>query len=97
MIALSLLVALAAEATPTAPANTSADIVVTARRRTCDISIADRLISTREFNARAKDWAAGVPVRVHVPSRADLPCLTKIAFKLGRAGVTRMVFVEPGQ
>lgn len=86
---------IAAEAPPTVPP--PADIVVVARERRCDVSIANRLISTAEFNKRATEWATGVPVRVRVPSDADLPCMYQIARKLGQRGVRRIVFLTPGQ
>lgn len=74
-----------------------ADIVVVARERRCDVAIANRVISGREFRARAKEWAAGVPVRVHVPTHADLRCMSRIAFRLADEGVRRIEFVEPGR
>jgi predicted transcriptional regulator of viral defense system len=72
-----------------------ADIVVTARERKCDVSIADRLISDKEFRARAREWATGTIVRVHAPDRTSYRCLAKIMFKLGDHGVTRAEFVDP--
>lgn len=71
-----------------------ADIVVVARRSRCDVSIANRVISSREFNDRAAEWAAGVPVRVHAPGDASLKCLTRIMFRLADKGITRVEFVE---
>lgn len=72
-----------------------ADIVVVARRQKCDVSIASRLISDREFRARAREWATGTIVRVHAPARSSYQCLAKIMFKLGDYGVTRAEFVDP--
>ncbi|MES2754117.1 MAG: hypothetical protein V4659_05585 [Pseudomonadota bacterium] len=79
-----------------AAAPVEAEVVVTARRRKCDISIANRTISDREFKKRAAEWAAGIPVRVVAPRQADIRCLAKIAFRLADHGVTRIHFVEPG-
>ena len=73
-----------------------AEVVVIARRRTCEISIADRIVKDREFRARAREWANGTPVRVVVADRADYRCLAKIAFRLKDYGVTRIVFDPPG-
>ena len=69
------------------------EVVVTARRRRCDVSVANRLVSDAEFRARAAQWAAGVPVRVVAPASADYKCLAKIAFRLADYGVTRITFV----
>lgn len=69
------------------------DVVVTARKRRCDVSIANRVISDAEFKARAAEWAAGVPVRVVAPASADYKCLAKIAFRLADHGVTRITFL----
>lgn len=71
------------------------EIVVTAVRRKCSVRIADRVLSDPEFDAHAKEWAAGVPVRVVAPSGADYRCLAKIAFRLADHGVRRIDFVEP--
>ena len=71
------------------------EIVVTARRAKCDVSVAKRVISDREFRARAAEWAAGTPVRVVAPSRADIRCLAKITFRLADHGVRNVEFVEP--
>jgi hypothetical protein len=47
------------------------DIVVRAVRHKCRIEIANRILSDPEFNARAKEWARGVPVRVMPPDNAS--------------------------
>lgn len=88
---------LAAQAAP-APASMPGgdDIIVVARKQKCDIRAADRVMSEPEFRRRAKDWAAGVPVRVIARRSADIKCLSKIAFKLADRGVTRITFVSPG-
>ncbi|MDB5695141.1 MAG: hypothetical protein JWN21_684 [Sphingomonas bacterium] len=72
-----------------------AEIVVVARKRRCDIAVANRILSSREFNARAAEWAAGVPVRVSAPDSASRKCLAKIVFKLADRGVAQVEFVEP--
>lgn len=71
------------------------EVVVTARRRKCEIAIADRIVQDREFRARAADWARGTPVRVTMGSAASYRCLAKIVFRLGDYGVTRVVFDPP--
>lgn len=86
-----MLLLLAQAATVAEP--TPVDVVVTARRQRCDVSIANRVVSDAEFKARATEWAAGVPVRVVAPASADYKCLAKIAFRLADYGVTRITFV----
>lgn len=73
---------------------TPADIVVRAHKRRCDVSEANRILSSREFDARAAEWATGVPVRVHAPDGASRKCLARIFFKLADRGVQRAEFVE---
>lgn len=70
------------------------DVVVVARRRRCDVAIASRILSSAEFNARAAEWAAGAPVRVHVPVDASHKCLARIMFRLADKGVRQAEFVE---
>lgn len=70
------------------------EVVVRARRRRCDVAVADRVISDAEFRARAAEWRAGVPVHVVAPASADYKCLAKIAFRLADYGVTRVTFDE---
>ena len=71
------------------------DIVVRAVRHKCQIEIANRILSDPEFNARAKEWAQGVPVRVIAPAHADYKCLAKIAFRLNDKGVRLIYFIDP--
>ena len=71
-----------------------ADVVVVARRRRCDVSVADRILSSKEFDARTAEWAAGVPVRVHAPDTSSRKCLTRILFKLADRGVRQVEFVD---
>lgn len=72
------------------------EIVVRARRRKCDVSEARRVLSDREFDRRAAEWAAGTPVRVIAPERADIRCLARITFRLADRGVRNVEFVDPG-
>jgi hypothetical protein len=100
MILLAIL--LAAQATLPPPATPAPappvgdDIVVVARAQKCGLRFADRDMSDAEFNHRAKDWAAGVPVRVIARQNADTKCLAKIAFRLADRGVKLIQFVAPG-
>ena len=85
----------AAAPAPVPPSNGGADdIVVVANRKKCGIAIADRILSGREFDRRAAEWARGVPVRVIVPVGSDYRCLSRIMFKLADKGVTRANFPE---
>ena len=77
-----------------APAPQPADIGVKARKQRCDVSVANRILSDREFDARAAEWAAGVPVRVHAPDGSGHKCLAKIFFKLTNRGVRQVEFVD---
>ncbi|MDO7840945.1 hypothetical protein [Sphingomonas immobilis] len=71
------------------------DIVVTARPEGCRIDLAEKALTDQEFDAKAKEWAAGRPVRVIAKSNASIACLSKIAFKLNDRGVTQIQFVDP--
>ena len=68
------------------------EILVVAKPRKCDLSVAGRTLRSREFKARAAEWAAGRPVRVVVPTDARTKCLAKIMFRLHDNGVTRAEF-----
>lgn len=91
MLAL-LLAAFALQQTP--PTVEGDEIIVRATKRKCAVGVADRLLSDKEFKARAAEWAAGKPVRVIVPPRTDYKCLAKIMFKLNDHGVVRADFVD---
>jgi hypothetical protein len=69
-----------------------AEIVIVARSRRCDVSIANRVLSNAEFKRRTAEWAAGTPVRVTAPPGADYRCLAKIAFRLADRGVKKIIF-----
>jgi hypothetical protein len=88
----ALLLSLLADATPSAQPD---EIVVTANKSKCEFHMASRILSDREFDARAKLWALGRPVRIVTPPAADRKCLTKIAFKLADRGVRLIEFVDP--
>jgi len=92
---LILLLASLLPATGQADAAMPDDIVVTAERQDCRVRFADRELTDREFDARAREWAAGKPVRVVARANADLKCLSKIAFKLADRGVRLIQFVDP--
>jgi len=92
---LSLLLASLLAAGAQADAAMPDDIVVTAERQDCRVRFADRQLTDREFDARAREWAAGKPVRVIARASADLQCLSKIAFKLADKGVRLIQFVDP--
>jgi len=85
---------LAGQGTPAPPAEGN-DIVVTAVRNRCSVRLADKVLSSPDFDAHAAEWARGRPVRVTAPADADVKCLTKIAMRLARHGVTRIEFPEP--
>jgi hypothetical protein len=70
------------------------EIVVTARKKRCEMSIADHVISDAQFRARAAEWAKGIPVRVRAPTAADYKCLAKITFRLADHGVKVVNFGE---
>lgn len=71
------------------------EVVVTARKRKCEIAIADRIVKDKEFRARAAEWAGGTPVRVVIANGASYKCLAKIVFKLNDYGVRRVTFDPP--
>ncbi len=70
------------------------EILVVAKPRKCDLSVAGRTMRDPEFKVRAAEWAAGRPVRVVVPIDARTKCLAKIMFRLHDKGVTRAEFVD---
>ncbi len=92
MLALALLLQTAAPP----PLATGEEVVVVARRGKCSVRVADRILSDREFMARAAEWAAGTPVRVRVADRSDYQCMARIVFKLSERGVRNVEFVPPG-
>jgi hypothetical protein len=69
------------------------EILVVAKSRKCDLSVAGRTLRSPQFKARAAEWAAGRPVRVIVPIDARTRCLAKIMFRLHDNGLTRAEFV----
>lgn len=71
-----------------------AEVVVVARKRKCDVSEADRVLSDAEFRRRAAEWAQGTPVRVRAPTATDYKCLARIVLKLHEHGVKRVVFAD---
>jgi hypothetical protein len=81
-----------------APVQEEETIVVTANRSgRCRLSLADRALSERQFEAHAGEWARlGRALRVVHPRNAPYPCLARIAFRLGRRGVRLVHFVEQG-
>ena len=86
---------------PTPPAETDGheeteadEIVVRAVRGKCRVQLADRLLTNRELDARAEQWANGKAVRVIEPVGADYKCLAKITFRLGDKGVRLIEFVD---
>ncbi len=84
MLAVLLLVAM--------PQDPTGDVIVIAPARKCSVSIADEIMSTQEFDQRAKDWAAGKMVTVIVGRDASYRCMAQIMRRLATRGVTRAVF-----
>jgi biopolymer transport protein ExbD len=74
--------------------STADDVVVVARRRKCDLRIAKRMLSDREFTARAAEWAAGKPVRIVMDETTGYRCMAKVLFRLSEHGVTNAEFVD---
>ena len=72
------------------------DVVVVAQRKKCSLQIAKRMLSDREFNARAAEWAAGKPVRIVMDETTGYRCMAKVLFRLGDRGVTNAEFVDSG-
>lgn len=88
-------VLLFAPAVPVAkPMPEPVEIIVTARRSKCRVRLANRVLSDKELNARADEWAKGTAVRVIAPERLGYKCLAKIAFRLGDRGVRLIEFVD---
>lgn len=73
---------------------TGDEILLVAKPRKCDLSVAGRTLRSPEFKARAAEWVAGRPVRVVVPTDARTRCLAKIMFRLHDNGVIRAEFVD---
>lgn len=98
-----LAAALILSAAPVPPAPPAArrepEIVVTGYRSgRCQLKLADRALSERQFTALAGEWAQlGLAVRVVHPAGTHYRCLARIAFRLNRRGVRLIHFVEqPG-
>jgi hypothetical protein len=70
------------------------DIVVVARKRKCRVQLKGVLLSERELDGYAEQWAKGERVKVHVPSNASYKCLAEIMFKLSDRGVALAEFVD---
>jgi len=85
-----------AAAPPPAPAQATqtTDIVIVARKRKCRVQLKGTLLSDRELDSYAAQWAKGEAVKVHVPSTASYQCLAKIMFRLSDRGVTRAQFID---
>ena len=73
------------------------EIVVKGTKWKCRIEYANHVMSSHEFDARAADWAKGVPVRVIAPQSADYECLARITSRLGDKGVKLVYFVDPNE
>jgi len=96
-LAFMLMLAQPAAETPAPAAETEAEsdvITVTATRRKCRVSIANRILSDREFRARAEEWARGRPLTVVSPRGADYRCLARIMFRLNDKGVRLVRWVD---
>ncbi len=72
--------------------DSTGDVIVIAPSRKCSVSIADEVMSTDDFNRRAKEWAAGRMVTVIVGPNASYRCMAQIMRRLATRGVTRAVF-----
>jgi hypothetical protein len=94
MIALLILAAAVTPGAAQPDPAPSTDIVVVARKRKCRVQLKGALLSDRELDAYATQWARGEAVKVHVPSNASYKCLAQIMFKLTDRGVTRAQFVD---
>ena len=90
VLALAGLIVPQTQADPPAPA----EITVVARKRKCRVQLGNALLSDRELDAYAEQWAPGEAVRIHVPSNASYRCLAQIMFRLTDRGVTRAEFVD---
>lgn len=91
-----LLLALALAAQQAPPEAAGEEIVVIGKRQTCQAFLHGEALSERELDRHARDWKAGVPIRIRAPSQSDYRCLAKIAFKLNEKGVRLIQFVRPG-
>jgi hypothetical protein len=91
---MTLALALAQASSPAPRADAGDDVVVIARHRKCALGTADHLISDRGFREKAREWASGRPVRVHVPAGSPVRCEAEMMFRLNRYGVIRATFIE---
>lgn len=91
---LPLILGALASATAGDAAQAATEIVVVAKKRKCRLQLRGALLSDRELDAYAAQWAKGETVKVHVPSSASYKCLATIMFRLSDRGVTRAVFVD---
>ena len=94
LFVITLAQAIAPSPSAAPPEIAGTEVVVVANRKKCGIAIANRVLSSKEFEQRSAEWARGVPVRVVVPAGSDYRCLSRIMFKLADKGVTRAEFVD---
>lgn len=83
-------------AAPAEDAEAAQEIIVTGTRHgRCEVRLADRALSERQFEAHAGEWARlGRAVRVRVPPGSDRRCLTRIVFRLYDRGVRLVHFAD---
>jgi hypothetical protein len=93
LILANLAAASPAQASPPDPSSAT-DVVVVARKRKCRVQLKGVLLSDRELDSYAAQWARGERIRVHVPSNASYKCLATIMFRLHDRGVTRAEFID---
>ena len=92
-----LMITIAAAAMQTAPDEPGPDdVVVVARRKNeCRVTLADKPLNNKDFRARAKLWATGIPARVYLRNEASLQCRLKILRQLTQWNVQMVEFIDP--
>lgn len=96
MLVFALFSAAAAQPPAQAPAEAVEEIVVTGTRPgRCQIRLADRALSDRQFEVHAGEWARlGRAIRVVHPAGTHHRCLARIAFRLSDHGIGLVHFVD---
>lgn len=95
MLALTLAALLQAPPAAPVPPPVADTITIVARRGKCRVELAGRMLTDREFDARAGYWAQGNAVRVIEPRGADRRCLVRISRALFARGARLIQFVDP--
>lgn len=81
--------------TPQPAIESTADIVVRAKRGRCEIIYAGSRLDGRALERLSNGWPAGRPLRVEEPRGANRKCLVQVTLQLAERGFKTVQFVDP--